>query len=156
MVIRAVFERGVEALLDLLNFLDLTSDDEEGSDCEPEEDEPSLGFFDSRLNQAECYAGGAQDLEDEHDGREPDADGEPTLGSTEGVDQEGAWTVDPKAAGPIASDGEGEPSLGSQNVDMDGVTVTLKNGRTVVLPNRTFDQGLWAEGGGRRSRARRH
>ncbi|MDB5596271.1 MAG: hypothetical protein JWM36_3232 [Hyphomicrobiales bacterium] len=47
----------------------------------------------------------------------------------------------------MACDGEHEPSLGSQNVDIDGVAVTLENGRQVILPNRTFDQGLWAEGG---------
>lgn len=58
-------------------------------DFEPEpledggEDEPSLGWTETKASAwgfwgSEC--GGLQDLEDEHDGREPSEDNEPSLG----------------------------------------------------------------------------
>lgn len=53
-------------------------DDEEGGD-----DEPSLGWC-IAVSGWEGALGGVQDLEAEHDGREPSEDDEPSLGWTSG------------------------------------------------------------------------
>ena len=62
----------------LISFLDETSGDpdlEPDHDAEPDADEPSLGSINA-INQLRWSAGSADDLEREHDGREPDADRE--------------------------------------------------------------------------------
>jgi hypothetical protein len=81
----------------LIRFLDETDNhmelepEDEGDDAE---DEPSLGFLDHMFNQTRVCEGGSIDAEDEHDGAEPDEDGEPSLGAFEGHDnQRVAWLV---------------------------------------------------------------
>jgi hypothetical protein len=62
--------------------------------------EPSLGSIrgDEWIDQGRWAAAGRADLEDEHDGAEPDDDGEPSLGSFDRVvNQEHSWTT--KSAG---------------------------------------------------------
>ena len=55
--------------------------DPEGDDCD---DEPSLGSLDRQEwgDQERWACSGMRDMEDEHDGAEPDGDGEPSLGWT--------------------------------------------------------------------------
>lgn len=43
--------------------------------------EPSLGVPDHMTNQTQIGEGSASDVEDERDGREPENDNEPSLGS---------------------------------------------------------------------------
>jgi hypothetical protein len=71
--------------------------------------EPSLGSVDS-LNQQGWAAGNRTELEDEHDGRKPDVDGEPELGWTEREARTGQYPIDPKVGWAVQ---DGEPSLGS-------------------------------------------
>jgi hypothetical protein len=90
----------------------------------PEEDlEPSLGvreihasIYSERSGDQTSWAfsGNDQDLEDEHDGAEPDEDGEPELGATTSIDQVQAWRRRAVAFGGVA-DG-GESSLGWPNM----------------------------------------
>jgi hypothetical protein len=92
--------------------LSLWDADREG----PEEDlEPSLGTLEkhpsaygSQGDQTSwAFSGNDRDLEDEHDGKEPDEDGEPSHGSTSAINQEHAWARTETFWG----SGEGEPSL---------------------------------------------
>jgi hypothetical protein len=83
-ILRAEVAREIERLI---VFLDATGGDpdlEDGHDDEEEPNEPSLGWT-STLNQASGKRFGDVfsdvDLEHEHDGREPDVDREPSLGS---------------------------------------------------------------------------
>ncbi|MEA2949672.1 MAG: hypothetical protein QOI40_5002, partial [Alphaproteobacteria bacterium] len=56
--------------------------------------EPSLGSIESHAGSQSGWAGGdSRDLEGEHDGAEPDEDGEPSLGSFDRMaDQEKSWS----------------------------------------------------------------
>jgi hypothetical protein len=56
--------------------------------------------------------GPVQDLEDEHDGKEPDGDGEPSHGATTAMNQEHAWAPTDH----FWASGEGEPSLAFTNI----------------------------------------
>ncbi|MDB5596270.1 MAG: hypothetical protein JWM36_3231 [Hyphomicrobiales bacterium] len=65
-----------------------------GSGCDAEQDdtdhEPSLASSNERSDQTSWgWFGNDRDIEEEHNGREPDTDGEPTLGSTEDVAKKG-------------------------------------------------------------------
>ncbi|SHN66551.1 hypothetical protein [Bradyrhizobium erythrophlei] len=90
---------------------------ENGEDEESEPDEPSLGSLTSSewSNQEtwgtqplEMRTVARVDLEDEHDGAEPDEDGEPSLGSLDRQeDQQYAW-----APGSCVVDGEIEDDTG--------------------------------------------
>lgn len=84
-----------------------------------DEDEPSLGSIERHPNPYRCLAdyhdsqdhwagGGTDDTEDEHDGCEPDTDGEPDLGSTSAMNQNHAWAGHREHWGVVDS----EPSLG--------------------------------------------
>jgi hypothetical protein len=67
---------------------------ENAEDEESEPPEASLGSVGpNEYNDQERWASGnRRDLEDEHDGAEPDEDGEPSLGAFEGHDDQGvAW-----------------------------------------------------------------
>jgi hypothetical protein len=64
-----------------------TDDNEEDSE-EADPAEYSLGSLDHQLDQSCLSDGLGKDLEDEHDGAEPDEDGEPSLGSFEGHDDQ--------------------------------------------------------------------
>jgi hypothetical protein len=78
----------------LVRFLDKTDDyvsrelEDEGDLEEIGDTEPSLGFLDHTTNQERVCEGDRDsvDSEDEHDGSEPDEDGEPSLGAFEGHD----------------------------------------------------------------------
>jgi hypothetical protein len=103
----------------LIQFLDETDNhmeiepEDEGDDGE---DEPSLGFLDHITNQTRiCEGDGGPDAEDEHDGAEPDEDGEPSLGAFESHDnQKVAWHVT------SANDYEMDPAE-SGIADLDGL-----------------------------------
>jgi hypothetical protein len=97
--------------------LSLWDADREG----PEEDlEPSLGalekhpsVYGSQGDQTSWgFSGNDRDLEEEHDGKEPDADREPSHGSTSAINQEHAWAPTETFWG----SGEGEPSLAFTNI----------------------------------------
>lgn len=93
----------------LIRFLDDTENhmerepEDEGDDADLEDDdpgeddglsEPSLGSIGDthHFDQERWATGGTKDLEDEHDGAEPDDDGEPSLGSCDCVtNQERSW-----------------------------------------------------------------
>lgn len=113
--LRARMERAVERLLAALDAIDALD-----ADIEPQGDEePSLGaperhpslFMPDRSNtghQLDWALSDGRELEDEHDGREPDeSDAEPELGATVDLDQETAWAP---AAGWVD---DGEPALAS-------------------------------------------
>jgi hypothetical protein len=121
-------ERAVDALLDLLDGLD-DPDLEDGADLEPDADgEPSLGareihpsIYSERAGDQTSWAfsGNDQDLEDEHDGREPSEDDELSgdendcsLGATTALNQAHAWA---SGANGLYLGGEPEPSLGWSN-----------------------------------------
>src|SRR5262249_19421016 len=57
----------------------------------PQDDdrEPSLGSSDNRFCQIDWASGTRDEREDKHDGREPDVDDEPSLGSLNRVNQRG-------------------------------------------------------------------
>ena len=59
-----------------------------------DDDEPSLGSLTSgSASQGMWSSGSTDDTEDEHDGAEPDVDGEPSLGAFDRViDQSKSWT----------------------------------------------------------------
>jgi hypothetical protein len=69
--------------------------------------EPSLGSTGS-IHQGQWCEGGADDTEDEHDGRQPDVEDEPELGWTDLQARTGRYVLGP---GWYVSDGE--PTLGS-------------------------------------------
>jgi hypothetical protein len=93
----------------LIRFLDETDNhmelepDDEGDDSDLEDggddeddglSEPSLGSMGhyEHSNQELWARGGTKDLEDEHDGAEPDECGEPSLGSLDRItNQEQSW-----------------------------------------------------------------
>ena len=101
--VRSVFENLAELSIEFLNLTtpdaDLEEDPLEGDECgrclDLEQDdadaEPSLGATEA-MNQAESWRVapyyGQADLEGEHDGREPDEDFEPSLGSSEPIEPE--------------------------------------------------------------------
>jgi hypothetical protein len=94
------------------------ADEREGSDPDLE---PSLGWSTTR-----AYGAG-DDREDEHDGGEPDDDGEPLLGATLAFNQDDAWRMPDRVEGtayePEADpldDGEYDPSESGIG-DSDGV-----------------------------------
>jgi hypothetical protein len=66
---------------------------EHGEDEESDPPEPSLGSVgDMHFDQTRWAGGGRRDLEDEHDGAEPDECGEPSLGSLDRItNQERSW-----------------------------------------------------------------
>jgi hypothetical protein len=92
---RSLIEDAVESLLLLLDEIDGDADIEEDDPPEDAGDaEPSLGapgpaYFASQTHWAQ---GRGDDLEDEHDGREPDVDDEPSLGSGSIHNQE-CWAI---------------------------------------------------------------
>ena len=103
--------------------------------------EHSLGSLGGTWN-AESFSqehwarGAASDLEEEHDGREPDVDDEPSLSLANDINQARALRNESNGFRSIITDGEGpdadrEPSLGS-----------LHGG---TLPEH-FDQADWAQG----------
>jgi hypothetical protein len=123
-----VAAREIERLLDLLDRLDGDPDLEDGHDAEPTEDpEPSIGWtemLDQAGRQRFGYpTGSGDDLEAEHDGREPDVDRE--------------------------DDGDAEPSLGSYNVSIGRVMVDdfdwLHRQGQDIDPG--MDQRSWSMGG---------
>ena len=82
---RQVVEAQIDLLIDMLNTLDGDPDTE-----------PSLGFSNGGFRPEDQPQGGigfhmnynrGLDLEDEHDGAEPDGDGEPSLGWTHTTNQ---------------------------------------------------------------------
>ena len=84
--LRARIEQAVEKMIAALDVMDAPAEDLEATgDEEPagDEDEPSLGAANlHELRSQENWAGppqhsGQLDCEDEHDGSEPDEDGEP-------------------------------------------------------------------------------
>lgn len=111
----------VDALVALLDEIDGDQEFEEDETLEDDapsedvgDDEPSLGALGGTysaewFNQGEWANSARDDREDEHDGCEPDEDGEPTLGATTAMNQGLAWRANPEAWG--ACD-EAEPSLG--------------------------------------------
>ena len=106
--IRREATQEIERLIALLDRLSPDPDFEEqgDNDDDPSQDEPSLGSVDNFTDQTRWAAGGCTgehdvDAEGEHDGSEPDEDGEPTMG----------WSEDGSGGG--GQDGEAEPSLGS-------------------------------------------
>jgi len=111
----------IEALIDVLDQIDGEHDDDL-EDSEPlEEDDPaedsgdaepslgSLGAHSEGFHQDAWACGAQNDCEDEHDGREPPEDNEPTLGATVAVNQDHAWA---SPGGWLMSAAEAEPSLG--------------------------------------------
>jgi hypothetical protein len=90
-------------------------------DCEADNSdiEPSLGSVGSCYGQSIPQTMWATGLDndaegDEHDGAEPDPDGEPSHGSTSSIDQDRAWRASSDFSG--SGEGEGEPSLGWPNM----------------------------------------
>lgn len=113
---RRDIEQHVDALIDLLDTLDAdpdlepdlgSGDDREGDDPDLEDgadSEPALGWTGASCspeNQSQdgpafCLnADAGRDLEDEHDGREPDVDGEASLGWRNEGGQTGQWSGNP-------------------------------------------------------------
>ncbi len=147
--LRAVLEDQIEALIYLLDSLDpdpdLEPDDEdigvdderhdgEDEDAREEDDprEPSLGSLcgtatGTFLSQTNWSAGIHHDLEDEHDGREPDdepedgGDDESSLGAPEAVSPVSNWQI--KAQNGWAAGGTDDREAGDDNGigDMDGM-----------------------------------
>jgi hypothetical protein len=98
----------IDSLIDLLDKIDDDTDLEPDPDLEDGADEePSLGWSIGFTPEFQRQAGrgfymnadGGQDLEDEHDGREPEDDSEPdvdaeySLGWGTGDSQTGQWTI---------------------------------------------------------------
>jgi len=123
LALRPAIEDAIERLMELLDEMDGEPDIEPEPDFEDEGlYEPSLGALEHHPRPDEgsfrTYASGDQsrwglsdsaELEDEHDGREPDVENEPELGSVDRVDQR-AWT--------LGGDGDREPELGaSEDID---------------------------------------
>jgi len=88
---RKALADAVEAFLNLLDQFDADADIEDGDPLEDDapyedvgDDEPSLGAPGAAFhpNQSHWSQGAGDDCEDEHDGREPDVDDEPSLGSS--------------------------------------------------------------------------
>ena len=75
---RKLVEEAIELLLLACDEMDGDPDLEDDGTAEPSEDaEPSLGWSDMEARYGVPFQGrGGPDLEDEHDGREPDADEE--------------------------------------------------------------------------------
>jgi hypothetical protein len=92
---RRLIEDAVESLLLLLDEIDGDADIEEDDspedvgDAEPSLGAPEVGYLCSQTRWAQ---GRGDDLEDEHDGREPDVDDEPSLGSGSIQNQE-CWAI---------------------------------------------------------------
>lgn len=123
LTLRPAIEDAIERLMELLDEMDGEPDIEPDPDFEDEGlYEPSLGALEhhpgrddgmirssSSGDQSRWGWSEASDLEDEHDGREPDDDREPSLGSVPAINQWG-W-----AAG---EGGDREPELGaSEDID---------------------------------------
>jgi hypothetical protein len=104
-ITRQDVEAQINALIDLLDTLDADPDLEPDPDLEDEhDDEPSLGWTSGFMPESQRQEGRGfymnenrgQDLEDEHDGREPgedaepDIDDEPSLGWTHNPNQTSA------------------------------------------------------------------
>lgn len=88
---RQAVEAQIDLLIDMLNGLDGDADLE-----------PSLAFSTGGYRPGDQIQDGfgfhlnadsGRDLEDEHDGSEPDVDGEHSLGWGNGVSQTGLWSV---------------------------------------------------------------
>ena len=76
------FLDGLEEDPDLEPTLGFMNGPPEMDECEtPEDDEPSLASLDSVANQTKWAEGGMMDAEQDDSDDEPDADGEPSLGS---------------------------------------------------------------------------
>jgi hypothetical protein len=164
--LRAKAADEIDRLLDFLDASDIDPDLEptlgfmngppEMDECEtPVDDEPSLGFLESHPtnwndgrdrsgNQDRICAGLGGDLEDEHDGAEPDVDGEPSIGyDAEPAEQDTGndepslgWTDEEAARGRTyagcygnnADREEGEPARKPQNrtsIDREPITVDV-------------------------------
>ena len=101
----ALRRRIAEAVEQLIVALDDTEDTDSDTQCDDDpiddEPEPSLGSVDNAQNQSGWSAGGVEDMEGEHDGREPEVDDEPSLGSPDNIQTRatGPW------AGPCARAG---------------------------------------------------
>lgn len=123
LTLRPAIEDAIERLMELLDEMDGEPDIEPEPDFEDEGlYEPSLGALEYHPRPDDgsfrtCASGDqsqwgwsdSADLEDEHDGREPDVENEPELGSVDRVDQR-AWT--------LGGDGDREPELGaSEDID---------------------------------------
>lgn len=101
--VRREAEAEIDRLLLILDTIDEDPDIEEEDEREPDNDlEPSLGSVNPTTSngQGNWSAGGDADLEDEHDGSEPDHEGD-ELDTREGSDTED-----------MEPDEDGEPSLG--------------------------------------------
>jgi hypothetical protein len=105
---RRQIEQHIDSLIDLLDQIDGDSDIEPDPDLEDgSDDEPSLGWSAGFMPELQRQEGRGfymnenrgQDLEDEHDGREPSEDPEPdvdaehSLGWGTGDSQTGQWTI---------------------------------------------------------------
>ena len=93
---RKRMESAVELLIAALDALDVTVEDIEDDDPgeEPGDEEPSLGWTYAEARKGVPFQGPSYstDLEDEHDGREPDEDQEPSLGAFEQLtDRRHSW-----------------------------------------------------------------
>jgi hypothetical protein len=92
---RRLIEDTVESLLLLLDEIDGDADIEEddppedAGDAEASLGAPEVGYLRSQTRWAQ---GRGDDLEDEHDGREPDVDDEPSLGSAS-IQNQDAWAI---------------------------------------------------------------
>ena len=84
--LRARIEKAVEQLIETLDAMEDTDEDAAADDvpCDEDELESNLGWT-TAANQdlalARTTSHWIEDMEDEHDGREPDNDEEPSLGS---------------------------------------------------------------------------
>lgn len=105
-ITRRDVEAQIALLIDLLDQFDGDTDIEPDSDLEDGADnEPSLGFstggFAPEFQRQEgqrfyINADGGQDMEDEHDGREPGEDAEPDVDSEPSL----GWTDNPNQTSP--------------------------------------------------------
>lgn len=120
---RRRIERAIERMIQALDAFDAPTEDlEDVGDDEPDDDgEPSLGWteMEARFGCKPMHAG-TVDLEDEHDGREPQGDREPSLGSV--AVHESSWQTGwaQGLPGDLEDEHDGrepdvddEPSLGS-------------------------------------------
>ena len=125
-------QAAVELFIAALDALDLTVEDMEEDDPgeEPGDVEPSLGWTDQEARKGVPYQGPgfSCDLEHEHDGREPDEDGEPSLGAFEQLtDQLHFWQHNAFGAGLDREDDPAETGI----ADRDGLQQQYS--RTAVL-----------------------
>jgi hypothetical protein len=114
---RAAIEEIVQRLVDVLDAMDAATDDLEPS-LGATETHPvptygaSPGTVDPRCSQEFWFRGARDDREEDTGDDEPDADGEPSLGSNPGIDQS-AW-------GNSSSDDTEDEHDGAEPVNEDG------------------------------------